>query len=223
MSITLSKRLRAVAEYVPEGARIIDVGTDHAMIPVWLVQTGRVAHAWASDVRPGPLDSARRLISETGCGEAVSLRLTDGLAGFGPEDGDTVILAGMGGETMVHILSEAPWTRENTLLILEPQSKQALLRSFLLENGYAIRCESLVEDAGRIYPILLAEGGAGEPHTEAELHTGRLALIGSDPLLSAYLDGLIRRTAPAVAHDPQAAARMAAFQSMKERFTTCQT
>lgn len=206
-----------MADCVPVGARIIDVGTDHAMIPVWLIQTERVAHAWASDIRPGPLQSAIRLLEETDCEDRIALRLTNGLQGFGPEDGDTVILAGMGGETMVNILSEAPWTRENTLLILEPQSKQALLRTFLLENGYAIEREVLVKDAGRIYPILLARGGREEACTPGELHTGRLDRIGGDPLLPDYLDELMRRLAPAVGHDPDAAALMAEFKTMKAR------
>lgn len=222
MSIKLSKRLQAVADAVPQNARVIDVGTDHAMIPVWLTQTERVAHAWASDIRPGPLESARRLIADTDCGNRISVRLTNGLAGFGPGDGDTVIIAGMGGETMINILREAPWTKENTLLILEPQSKQALLRSFLLENGYAIRRESLVEDAGRIYPIILANGGSDTPHTPVELHIGLLERVASDPLLPAYLDSLMRRIAPAVEHDPDSAVLMAELKSMKERLEKCQ-
>lgn len=206
-----------MAEAVPANARVIDVGTDHAMIPVWLVQTERVGHVWASDIRSGPLESARRLIGETECEDQISLQLTDGLHGFGPEDGDTVIIAGMGGETMVNILAEAPWTRENTLLILEPQSKQALLRSFLLENRYEIFAESLVEDTGRIYPILLVRGGLGAAHSPAELHVGRLALIGNDPLLPRYLDEIMRRMAPAAEHDSRTAELMNEFQSMKER------
>ena len=217
MSIKLSRRLQAVADCVPLGARIIDVGTDHAMIPVWLTQKERVSHAWASDIRPGPLQSARRLIEETGCEDDISLRLTNGLQGFGPDDGDTVIIAGMGGETMVNILSEAPWTKENTLLILEPQSKHALLRGFLRDKGYAVRREFLVEDAGRIYPVMLVCGGSEEEYTPGELHVGHLNLIGSDPLLGEYLDGLMRRLAPAVGHDPEAAELMAEFKTMKER------
>ena len=217
MSIKLSKRLLAVAEAVKPGARVIDVGTDHGMVSVWLAQTGRASHVWASDVRPGPLDSARRLVDETECGKTVSLRLTDGLSGFGPEDGDTVIIAGMGGETMVNILSQAPWTKENVLLILEPQSKQALLRDFLIQHGYQIFCESLVEDAGRIYPILLVRGGFDADYTPGELHVGRFDRIAGDRLFPDYLEGLMRRMSPAAEHDPQTALLLEEFRSMKER------
>ncbi len=68
-TITLSPRLAAVAKSVPAGARLIDVGTDHAMLPVYLAQTGRIAHAFASDIRPGPLTAARALVAKTGTGE----------------------------------------------------------------------------------------------------------------------------------------------------------
>ena len=220
MTIHLSQRLQAVANLVPAGARVIDVGTDHAMIPVWLAQTQRAVHVWASDIRPGPLQSAIRLIDETDTGDVVDTRLTDGLQGFGPEDGDTVIIAGMGGETMVSILSAAPWTSNRTLLILEPQSKQDFLRRWLFENGYAILREFLVKDAGRIYPILLVKAGIPKPHSDAEYLTGRFHCISEDPLFAEYLEGLICRTAPAAPYDNHAAKVLKELKDMKERLKT---
>lgn len=217
MTVHLSRRLQAIADLVPTGARVIDVGTDHAMIPVWLAQTQRAVHVWASDIRPGPLQSAGRLIDETDTGDAVETRLTDGLQGFGPEDGDTVIIAGMGGETMVSILSAAPWTANGTLLILEPQSKQDLLRRWLFENGYAILRELLVKDAGRIYPILLAKAGTPEPHSDAEYLAGRFQCISDDPLFGDFLEGMIRRTASAAPYDEHAANVLRELKDMKER------
>lgn len=216
MSIRLSARLQAVAMAVPEGARVIDVGTDHARIPVWLAQTGRAGHVWASDIRPGPLKSAAALVARTGAA-GVELRQADGLSGFGPADGDTVILAGMGGETMVSILAAAPWTKKSAFLILEPQSKQALLRRWLIGNGYMITKESLVADGGRIYPILLAKGGVSPSYTPAELYTGLFAQISGDRLFGAYLDGLMKRAAAAAPYDQTAAALLAEYKTMKRR------
>lgn len=217
MNIRLSGRLQAVADLVPHGARVIDVGTDHAMLPVWLIQNEIVDRAWASDIRPGPLQSARRLVRESECEDRVFLRLTDGLSGFGPEDTDTVIIAGMGGETMMNILRNAPWTVNNILLILEPQSKQALLRKWMLNTGYSIFCETLVEDGGRIYPILMARGGEFVEHTPAELHVGRTALIGDHPLFGPYLDRVIHRLAPAGGYDAEVDVVLKELKSMKER------
>lgn len=202
--IRLSARLSAVAELVPQNARVIDVGTDHAMLPVWLIQTRRASHVCASDIRTGPLDNAARLIRETDTGEQIELRQTDGLTGFSREDGDTVVIAGMGGETMVSILAAAPWLRDDVLLILEPQSKQDILRRWLAANGFAITGERLVRDAGRLYPILTAESGSMPKCREIEYHTGQMARIGNDPLIGEYFALLRKRFASAAPYDPKA-------------------
>lgn len=217
MMIHLSPRLAAVAALVPPGAAVIDVGTDHAMIPVWLVQTGRSPKVLATDIRSGPLQSAAALLEKTRTGDRIRLLQTDGLDGVSPRDGDTVILAGMGGETMISILSAAPWTREGALLILEPQSKGADLRRWLIQSGYQIGSERLVEDAGRLYPILTAVGGQAPDYTQAELHLGRLAQIGQDSLFPRYLALMRARTAKAAPYDPTAGALLAAYDDIQRR------
>lgn len=210
-----------MAEHVNPGANVIDVGTDHAMIPVWLIQTAKCSRVLATDIRPGPLQNAASLIEETGTGEHIRLLQTDGLTGIGPKDGDTVILAGMGGETMVSILSAAPWTKMNTCLILEPQSKKAELRRFLVESGYLIISESLVKDAGRIYPVLCARGGNSPAYTDAELHLGLLSQIGDDPLFLEYLDRMCAQAEKAAPYDPAAAALIEEYNAIKRRLTPC--
>lgn len=206
-----------MAELVPPGARVIDVGTDHAMLPVWLIQTERASHVWASDLRPGPLESARRLVEQTHTGDRIDLRRTDGLNGFSRDDGDTVVIAGMGGETMISILAAAPWLQNGVLLILEPQSKQALLRRWLSDHGFKIRRERLVKDAGRIYPILTASSGAEPNCSEIEYLTGRWERICDDPLLDEYLDVLRKRATSAAPYDSDARTMLSALDAMKER------
>ena len=207
-----------MAEQIPPGAAVIDVGTDHAMLPVWLVQSGRAVRVLATDIRWGPLQSAARLIGRTGTGDRIRLMQTDGLAGVGPEEGDTVVLAGMGGETMAGILSGAPWTKAAALLILEPQSKKAQLRRWLTENGYRIQAERLAEDAGRIYPILRVRGGAAPAYTEAELHLGLLGQVASDPLFEKYLCAMTAQAAKAAPYDAAAAALLKEYDAIKRRF-----
>ena len=206
---------------VKPGASVIDVGTDHAMVPVWLIQTGVASRALATDIRSGPLQHAASLIEETGTAEHIRLLQTDGLAGVGRSDGDTVILAGMGGETMVSILSAAPWTKEGISLILEPQSKKADLRRFLIKNGYQITAERLVKDTGRIYPILCAQGGASPAYTEAELHLGLLSQIGHDPLFLEYLDRMRAQAEKAAPYDPASASLVEAYNDIKRRLAPC--
>lgn len=215
--VRLSKRLTAVAERIPAGAAVIDVGTDHGLIPVYLAQNGLSRHIIASDINEGPLQSAETLVRETGTGECIRLFVRDGLEGFSRADADCAVIAGMGGENMAAILAAAPWTREAVTLVLQPQSKSDVLRAFLIENGYAIESEALVADAGRIYPILTARGGSASAYTLPELHLGKWEQIASHPLLAPYLDTLLRRQEKAAKYDENAAALCKALRQWKER------
>lgn len=203
--IHLSARLAAVAALVPRGACVIDVGTDHAMIPVWLVQAGISRCVLATDIRSGPLENAASLVAKTETGKYIRLMQTDGLKNIQPEPWDTVILAGMGGETMVSILSAAPWARGRMRLILQPQSKRAVLRRYLIDNGWRIERELLVEDAGHIYPILTASEGVSPPYAAVELHLGRMEQIASDPLFRTYIIRRRDQAVKAAPYDPSAA------------------
>lgn len=223
MSIRLSERLSAIAERIPHGARVIDVGTDHARLPVWLAQTGRAEHIYAADIRRGPLEGAARLVAETGVGSRVTLRQTDGLNGFGAEDADTVVIAGMGGETMAEILSASPWIRDGVRLLLSPQSKQDVLRRWLCGQGFTVTSEALVRDAGKIYPILEARAGAAPEYTRAELFTGKFEKIRGDALFHAWLSQLTQRAAKAAPYDDAAAALLSEFEVMKERLDAMPT
>ena len=179
--LMLQPRLAAIAALVPSGARLADVGTDHGYLPVALLQERRLTAAVATDIASGPLDHARRT-AET-FGVDLDCRLCDGLDAVISDETDIVVIAGMGGETIAHILGSAPWTREGTLLLLQPMSRVEVLRPWLVDHGYEIRGERLVEDKGILYPILIAGGGHPPPLTAAEIWAG---LGREDPLYPVY-------------------------------------
>lgn len=160
--MTLTKRLQAVADLVPKGCRFADIGTDHAYLPVWLLQNEVVDRAIAGDIRQGPLDHARATAERYGCTEQLSFRLSDGLQGLEAHEADCIAIAGMGGEAIINILSAAPWTRENVRLILQPQSNLPELRRWLTKNGYHIEQEQCLYEEGHWYSVLLVEGGPDE-------------------------------------------------------------
>jgi tRNA (adenine22-N1)-methyltransferase len=204
MGMELSPRLRAAAELVPRGAHFADIGTDHAYLPVWLILNGVIETAIAADLRPGPLERARETAKKYALGDRVDFRLCDGLTGLRPGEADTVAIAGMGGETIAHILAAAPWTRQPGLtLILQPMSTQPELRGWLGENGYQITREHTVREDKTLYTILRVVAGQMPPLTPAELWAGRQS---GDPLRGELLDGLIRKAQRALA-GRQAAAR----------------
>ena len=195
--LELTPRLALLASWVPEGARLADIGTDHAYLPVWLMLAGRLRSAIASDLRAGPLDRARATGKTWGVAERIDFRLGPGLDTVAPEEADTVVIAGMGGETIAAILAAAPWTADGRhRLLLQPMTRAWELRAFLADNGYAITREALVRDRGTLYPVM--EAGAGEMTLNlGQLHGG--VGLTHDPLGDRYLIEQIVRLEMAVA------------------------
>ena len=182
----LSPRLRMVGELVPAGARLADVGTDHAYLPAALLLEGKIPWAVAADLRRGPLDRARATAREYGLTGNVAFRLCDGLSGICPGEVDAVAIAGMGGETIAAILSAALWVRERGVpLILQPMSSFPDLRGWLQANGFSIEEERLAREGDTLYTALLVRAGEMAPLTPAELWAGKNS---SDPLRGAWLD-----------------------------------
>lgn len=180
----LTPRLQTVADQVPQGAVFADIGTDHAYLPTWLLLNGRIDRAIAADLREGPLNRARETAAHYGVAEAVSFRLCNGLADFAPHEADTVAIAGMGGETIAAILEAAPWTKEGTLLLLQPMTSFSDLRFWLQQNGYVIEKEIISREGKRLYSCLIAKGGTMEPLSPAELWVGKQS---DDPLRGEFL------------------------------------
>lgn len=188
MQLRLSPRLQCIADYICPGDRVIDVGTDHAYIPIYLLQNGISQQVTATDLRAGPLQRAAADAKKYQVAERLTLLLCDGLSACTPEMADTVILAGMGGETIQNILAASPWALEKRLL-LQPQTKQPELRAWLAARGITISDASLVHDTGRIYLIWSAEPGEMPACVSVE---PRL-LAKRDPLLRPYIDDRVKR------------------------------
>jgi tRNA (adenine22-N1)-methyltransferase len=175
---TLGARLSGALPYVTRGGKVIDVGTDHAYLPIALIEQGLCTRALACDINVGPLDSARENIQASGLSEKIETLLTDGLHGtrdFAPDD---VLIFGMGGELIVRILSEASFTRQlGKRLILQPQTHAELVRAYLFENGFRILAETVAQDDGdRLYQIITAEYD-GVIRVVGNSYEDRLALL----------------------------------------------
>ena len=181
----LPPRLAAIAALVPDGARLADVGTDHALLPIRLLLDGKIQSAVATDIRPGPLSRAKENAYAAGV-QDLSCVLCDGLTDVSPDSVDTVVIAGMGGENIAAILRAAPWACRNALCILQPMSRPEELRT-ALPLGLTIRAERLVRDAGRLYSVLAVRAGAPEALSAGELYCGKYSLVSNDTLFSDVL------------------------------------
>ena len=194
----LSPRLAAIAGRVPPGSRLADIGTDHAYLPAYLILEGTISSAVASDVNRGPLDRGRETARLAGVEEKIDFRLSDGLKGLGEDEADVIVIAGMGGELISRILSDAPWTK-GKLLLLQPMIAQPELRRWLNGNDYRIERETVVREGQKLYVILTVRGGADEPYSIGELWAGRQRRGESVPLRLDYLEDLLRRRRKALA------------------------
>lgn len=198
--LELTPRLRAVAELVPAGAAVADIGTDHAYLPVWLLLEGKIIRAIAADLREGPLNRAKLTAKEYDCKENITFRLCDGLSGITPEEADTIVIAGMGGETIAAILEQAAWTKnEKYSLILQPMSAQNDLRRWLWMQGYGIRNELIIREGEKLYNILLVSYGSARKLTLGEEWAGCQTQDTKQELRGEYLTRLLEKTDRAIA------------------------
>ena len=160
----ISKRLELVASFVPQGSILLDVGSDHAYLPIELVERGQIETAIAGEVVEGPYQSAVKNVEAHGLKEKIQVRLANGLAAFEEEDKVSVItIAGMGGRLIATILEEGLEKLSNIQrLILQPNNREDDLRIWLQDHGFRIVAESILEEAGKFYEILVVEAGQME-------------------------------------------------------------
>ena len=154
--VKLSERLRKIADYIDDSDAVADIGTDHGYMPVHLAQVNPNRCIIASDISDGSLQAARKSALIYNVSEAITFVVADGLSGVLPECIDTVVISGLGGETIVSILEKAPWTKdENMKLILQPQSKIDVLCRYLYDNAYKINETKVIRDRNKTYTILV--------------------------------------------------------------------
>ena len=150
----LNPRLLACAGYIAPGAQVCDVGCDHAQLAVYLLESGRAARVIASDIGEGPLLAEQRTIDAHGFSAKIRTILSDGLANIPPEGLTHVVIAGMGGETIIHILESCPFPLDGLHLILQPMTKARELRKWLYQAGFAIAEETCIRDDRYLYAVM---------------------------------------------------------------------
>lgn len=152
---TLSKRLSVIASLVPFGARVCDIGTDHAFLAIELMRTKRACSVIATDVNEKPLQKAKINVEKSEQ-SGITLRLCDGLEGVLPEEIDTVVIAGMGGEVISGILArgKSVAARKGIKIILQPTTSPEFLRRFLYENGFEITKETAIAENNKLYSVM---------------------------------------------------------------------
>ncbi len=176
LRLTLSPRLAATASLVVGGGNIVDVGTDHAYLPAYLILTNKIPSAIAADIRKSPLLNAKDTAIRYKLEKKIDLRLSDGLKEIKPEEVKEIVFAGMGGTLIAEKLRECPWAKsENHHFIFQPQSRANDLREYLYSNGFTINKEVAVRERDRYYIALDAfYTGEVKEYTLSDCFLGKL-------------------------------------------------
>jgi tRNA (adenine22-N1)-methyltransferase len=183
--VPISKRLQMIASYVQTGSVVADIGSDHAYLPVYLIQTGKASKAIAGEVNEGPFQSAQHTVEEYGVKDRVDVRKGDGLDVIRNDERlDAVVIAGMGGESIRGILERGRhhWNRIDRL-ILQPMNHADRLRHFLDQNGWDIVDETLIEEDGILYEGIVCVKGRSGTLDDWLCKVGPVLLRSRHPLL----------------------------------------
>ncbi len=193
--LQLTPRLHTIANLVPHGARLADIGTDHAYLPVWLLRQDIIAHALATDLREGPLARGKAVAQRYEIpNDKISFRCCDGLQGIRQGEADTIVMAGMGGETIIHCLEDCCWRHDAGLtFLLQAMSSVPELRTYLASHGFRIEEEYLAREQARLYVVMKVIPGSMPPLTPGECWAGRQHPAMPRQDRAAYLDALLSR------------------------------
>ena len=183
--MNIGDRLEAIGKLVPQGCVLADIGTDHAYLPVWLLEQGKIASAIAGDIAEGPCLAAKNTVSMHGMKGKVEVRLGSGLKVLQAGEAHCIAIAGMGASTMIEILeADMPLAVEAKRLVLQPMAGAASLRKLLVQNGWHIVAEDLVADGRHLYEIMAAERGESASFSDAVLEIGPSLIETKHPLLA---------------------------------------
>lgn len=187
--LKLSQRLKALANLVPQGMCVADIGTDHGLLPCYLTAEKISPYVIAVDMKKGPLEAARDNIDHYNLSSMIDLRLGDGLKPLKPLEAKVIIIAGLGGGTIVEILNGSPEVVNAALkLIFQPMTGSEVLRSWLLNNSWIITEEDLISEDGRIFVVIAAEKGAMGKLSQEEILFGPILIKRKHRYLSVLLE-----------------------------------
>jgi len=193
--MVLGERLSAVASFVKNGAKVADIGTDHAKIPIYLVKNNKISFAVASDKNEGPLAFAKKNISSFGLEKNIKIIRGDGLESLKIGEVDTIIIAGMGGRLITEILSNSPQILTKiSHLILQPMNEGNILREWLQKNNWKIENEILLKEDNKIYEIISVVQGKMQELNSVELLLGPIILNNKNDILKERLNNIIGKT-----------------------------
>ncbi|SFA70604.1 tRNA (adenine22-N1)-methyltransferase [Lentibacillus halodurans] len=173
-TIKLSGRLEKVASFITKDATFADIGSDHAYLPCYVCLHDEYARAIAGEVNEGPFQSAKDTVDSHGLSDRVDVRLGNGLQVLHEDEVQLLVMAGMGGALITTILDEGK-DRISSVerIVAQPNIDERTVRHWLYTCGFTITNETMIEENGHIYEIIVGDKESGtQTLTEKELLFG---------------------------------------------------
>ena len=189
----ITPRFRKILELIPNCNTVADIGTDHAYIPVYIVNKGEAKKAIAMDLREGPLKRAEATVVKYNAKDKTELRLSDGLEKLSPDEADVIVIAGMGGLLINEILEKNAKKHKNALFVLQPMTAEVEVRKYLEDNGFVIVDERLAREDNKIYQVMSVRFGKMKIENEVNYHLGIKLFENNDENLEYAINKLIRK------------------------------
>ena len=194
MEMKLTRRLKTIADLVPQGYSVADIGTDHGYLPVYLIKNRIAKKVIAVDINEGPLENAKKTIKNYKLEDYIQTRLGSGLSPIEPGEVDIVIIAGMGGLLIRDIFLDS----RNVLgtvnkFILQPMVAQDELRKWLSQNDFKIVDEKLAKEGSKLYEILVVSKGEMKIQRNIYYEVGPKLIENKDPHIHEFIDGKLRK------------------------------
>jgi tRNA (adenine22-N1)-methyltransferase len=191
----LKGRLRLIADKIPKCGILVDIGTDHAYIPVYAVMNGITEKALATDIKIGPVEIAQKNIRKYGLQQNIETRLGSGLDPICGHETDVIVIAGMGGMLIQEILFNGiEKAKKAGLIILQPMNAVEVIRKWLNENGFEIIDEALAMEESKLYNVICSKWtGRRVKFDDYDYYVGYKLINGSDPLLKNYLEKKLKQ------------------------------
>jgi tRNA (adenine22-N1)-methyltransferase len=189
-NIELSNRLQSISNLVKDVRSIVDVGTDHGYIPIYLVKNNIIDFAIASDINKGPVEKANKNVKDYDLGNKISCRLGGGLTTVKPKEVEAAIIAGMGGNLIRDIIEESKEVFKNlSYVVLQPVQNPEVLREYIYKSGYTIIDELIVKDEDKYYEIIKVKYDNNKREVEPIYYEiSEVLLNKKEPLFREYIE-----------------------------------
>jgi len=220
----LDPRLKAIADMIPEGSKVADIGTDHGYLPVYLVIKGISNQIIATDVNQDPLNKAKEQVKQYRLEDKIQTRFGNGLDVINPGEVNVVVLAGMGGVLIKNILQAGLMVLEKIeKLVIQPMNAQKVVRQWLMDNGFTIVDEVLARENDKIYQIIAAVPGYQRVEDPFYYEIGQKLIEKKDTLLPVLIEQKIKKYSEIISnlkavHSSRARVRLEECEKKVERY-----